>query len=86
MNCPVCGSVIFQEGKGAHYAIIGRPKSYCSKNCSNFMKYFNAMQKELDSIQLDDVHKRKIRGELFRVANTLKLVPSRSFSTKKPRA
>lgn len=85
MTCFVCGLPIVQVGKGAHYAIIGRPKTYCSDNCRDYLKYFNAFQKSLSKIVLDDEHKRKIRGELFRVSNTLKLDSSRSFGTKTSR-
>lgn len=84
MKCFVCGSPIVQVGKGAHYAIIGRPKTYCSDYCRDYLKYFNAFQKSLSKIVLDDEHKRKIRGELFRVSNTLKLSPLRSFGTETP--
>jgi len=84
MNCLVCGKPIISNDKG-YRCSFGRPKTYCSVHCANYMKYFNAMNKELDLIVLDDKHKRKIRGEFFRVANTLKLLSSRTFSTKMPR-
>ena len=82
MLCPVCGNRVPQKYNGITYEKVGRPKTYCSDHCANYMKYFNAMQKELDLIDLDDEHKRKIKGNLFRVANGLKLFNSRSFSTK----
>lgn len=85
MKCLVCGNRVPQKYNSVTYEKIGRPKTYCSVHCANYMKYFNAMNKELDLIALDDEHKRKIRGELFRVANTLKLSPLRDFSTKIPR-
>lgn len=80
MTCLVCGKPIVFNDKG-YRCSIGRPKTYCSDHCANYLKYFNAMQKELDLIDLDDLHKRKIRGDLFRVGNGLKLFNSRSFST-----
>ena len=86
MTCLVCGKPVPCNIKGYRGASIGRPKTYCSDHCANYMKYFVAMQKELDLIDLDDEHKRKIRGDMFRVGNTLKLSPSRDFSTKIPRA
>ncbi|GEM_PF-2532185 len=84
MKCLVCGNPVPCNIKGYRGASLGRPKTYCSDHCANYMKFFNAMQKELDLIDLDDKHKRKIRGELFRVANTLKLSAAAHFSTKKP--
>ncbi|MDX1809713.1 MAG: hypothetical protein R3331_09255 [Sulfurospirillaceae bacterium] len=84
MNCFVCGNPIISNGKG-YRCSLGRPKNYCSDTCKDFQKYFNAMQKKLSEINLDDVHKRLIRGELFRVANSLKLSVPGNIGTKKPR-
>ena len=81
MTCLVCGKPIISNDKG-YCCSFGRPKTYCSDHCRNYMKYFVAMQKELDLIDLDDKHKCKIRGDLFRVGNALKLCNSRSFGTK----
>ena len=83
MFCFVCGKPIKQEYKLTRfgYVHIGRPKNYCSDDCRNYLKYFNAMQKSLEKIDLDDKHKRKIRGDMFRVANTIKVSNSRSFGT-----
>jgi hypothetical protein len=39
------------------------------------------MQKSLEKIDLNDKYKRKIRGDMFRVANTIKVSNSRSFGT-----
>ena len=85
MKCLVCGNLVPCNIKGYRGASLGRPKTYCSDHCANYMKFFNAMNKELDLIDLDDKHKRKIRGELFRVANTLKLSSSRTIGTKMSR-
>lgn len=85
MICPVCGNRVPQKYNCVTYEKVGRPKTYCSDHCANYTKYFVAMQKELDLIDLDDEHRRKIRGDMFRVGNTLKLSPLRDFSTKIPR-
>jgi len=88
MTCFVCGKSVPQIYTTTRFGNIvsGRPRTYCSDHCRNFMKYFVAMQKELDLIDLDDEHKRKIRGELFRLANTLKLSSSRTIGTKTNRS
>ena len=84
MKCFVCGKPIPQKfyETCSGYVSVGRPKTYCSSSCRYFQKYFIAAQKALDGISLDDLHKRKIRGELFRLANTLVLSSSFDFSTK----
>lgn len=84
MKCLVCGKSVSQIYTTTRYGnfVSGRPRLYCSDVCRDFQKYFIACQKQLDKIELDDEHKRKIRGELFRVANTLKLSSSRTFGTK----
>lgn len=69
IKCFVCGTIIPYDKNIS----FGRPKTYCSPHCSDYQKYFNAMQKSLDFISLDNEHKRKIKGNLFRVANTLVL-------------
>ncbi len=88
MKCFVCGKSIPQQYKETRfgYVVIGRPKLYCSDTCRDFQKYFIACQKQLEQIVLDDEHKRKIRGEMFRVANTLKFPTIVNFSTKKASA
>lgn len=80
MNCLICGSPI-KNKYNDNYALVGRPKYYCSDACRDYYKYFNAFQKSLSQIKLDDKHKRKIRGEMFRVANTIKINNSRTFGT-----
>jgi hypothetical protein len=82
MKCFICGSPIIKNELGFRCS-IGRPKTYCSDYCRDFQKYFIAMQKSLSKISLDYSHKRQLRGDLFRVANSLKLISSRSFCTKK---
>ncbi len=77
MTCFVCGKPINQKNN----VVMGRPKNYCSDYCRDFQKYFNAMQKALDNIDLDNKHKRKIKGNLFRVANTITLPYSKTFGT-----
>jgi len=87
MTCLLCGKSVPQIYTTTRFGnfVSGRPRLYCSDECRNFQKYFIAFQKYLDQIHLDDIHKRKIRGELFRVANTLKLYSSRTFGTKTSR-
>lgn len=67
MKCLVCESKL-KENKGR-----GRPSEYCSTECSNFMKFFNAMENNLMKINLTDEAKRHIKGDLFRVGNLLKI-------------
>lgn len=66
INCRVCGDLIKQsEGKG-------RVKEYCSKNCSNCMKYFNAFQDALSNVDFKSSDKLKIfKGDLFSLRNSL---------------
>ena len=84
MKCFVFGNLIKQKIVLSRdgFSIVGRPKTYCSDHCRDFIKYFNAMVKELDQIELDDEHKRKIRGDMFRVGNSLKFPTIVNFSTK----
>jgi len=88
MKCFVCGSPIKQEYKETRFGYVhyGRPKTYCSNDCRDYLKYFNAFQKSLFKISLDDEHNRKIRGDLFRLANILRLSCSSNFGTKIPSA
>lgn len=80
MTCLICGSPI-KNKYNDNLALVGRPKYYCSNACRDYYKYFNAFQKSLSQINLDDKHKRKIRGEIFRVANIIKINNSRTFCT-----
>lgn len=88
MKCLVCGKPINQNYVSTclGYELKGRPKTYCSAHCRDFTKYFNAMCKQLDQIELDNEHKRKIRGEMFRVGNSLKFPTIVNSSTKTPQA
>ncbi|QEH06731.1 hypothetical protein [Sulfurospirillum multivorans] len=83
MKCLVCGKPIIFNDK-CYRCSFGRPKTYCSDHCRDFTKYFNAMVKHLDQIELDDEHKRKIRGDISRVGNSLKFPTIVDFSTKRP--
>ncbi len=88
VHCLICGSLIEQRfnscsfGCGEYEQYGGRPKLYCSFHCRNFQKYFVALQKELSQIVLDDAHKRKIKGDLFALANSLVLSSSGNNGTK----
>ena len=88
MKCFVRGAPVPQKFNKTRFGfvMVGRPKVYCSDTCRDFQKYFIACQKQLDKINLDDEHKRKLRGELFRVANTLKFTTVVNFCTKTSRA
>lgn len=44
MTCFVCSSPIIPNHKD-YRCSIGRPKTYCSDNCRDYLKYFNAFQK-----------------------------------------
>lgn len=65
MKCIICGKYI-------NKTIGTKPKMYCSENCRNFNKFYNALQKTLDNMEATDKNKRLLRGELFRIANTIK--------------
>ncbi len=87
MSCFVCGKPIKQNYVLTRfgYELKGRPKIYCSDDCRDFQKYFIACQDKLFKIDLSDAFKRKIRGDFFRVANSLVLSSSVGFGTKKSR-
>lgn len=88
IHCLICGNPIIQRfnlcsfGCGEYEQYGGRPKLYCSSHCRNFQKYFVAFQKELSQIVLDDAHKRKIKGDLFALSNSLVLSSSGNNGTK----
>ena len=88
MSCFVCGKPIKQNYVLTRfgYELKGRPKIYCSDDCRDFQKYFIACQDKLFKIDLSDAFKRKIRGDFFRVANSLVLSSSVGFGTKTPSA
>ena len=66
IKCPICG--ISYENKK-----IGRTKEYCNDTCRLFNKYKNLMERELLKINFDDKNSRLIKGELFRLANLIKI-------------
>ena len=71
MKCIICG-------KEFNPFTNGKPKMYCSENCRNFNKFYNALQKTLDKMEATDKNKKLLKGELFRMANTCLLYTSPS--------
>ena len=67
------------------YELNGRPKQYCSSNCREFNKFFNAMSKRLDNMILTDTAKRLLKGQFFKLANTIIIPVSNSNGTKTSR-
>ena len=62
--CRTCGHV-FEQGHT-------NSKQYCSDPCRNFWKYLRAAERELEKINLDPVHRKMIKGELFAIANSIR--------------
>jgi len=58
-------------GKPMQEAERGRPKLYCSDHCGNALKFFHAMQKEVEKIDFGDTEKKVFVAELFRTANEI---------------
>lgn len=61
MSCIVCGSHINQG--------FYKPKSYCSDNCRNYMKYKNALERCILSLKPTLEAKKIIKGDMFRLSN-----------------
>ena len=63
--CKVCGLEFEQELKG-------RYKEYCSQNCKNYTKYFNALERVISSINFQDYrYVKSIKSDLFSVVNNM---------------
>ena len=60
--CPVCGIdfIPFTAGK---------PKTYCSSNCRDYMKYKNALEKVIIALRPTKEAKKLIKGNMFRLSN-----------------
>ena len=89
MNCIVCNNPIEQNYNNPslyRYELNGRPKQYCSSNCREFNKFINTMSKRLDNMTPTDTAKRLLKGQLFKLANTIIIPISNSNSTKTSRA
>ena len=85
MNCIVCNNPIEQNYNNSSlykYELNGRPKQYCSSNCREFNKFFNAMSKRLDNMIPTDIAKRLLKGQFFKLANTIIIPVSNSNGTK----
>ena len=71
-NCEVCGNEFEDTSKY-------KPQQYCGKNCNNYNKFKNALEKAIISIEPTKDAKKIIRGDMFRFANIL----SKGTKTKK---
>lgn len=63
-TCNVCGNTF--DNDCSH-----KPKQYCSSNCRNYMKYKNALERVLISLELTDEARKIIKGDMFRLSNLL---------------
>ena len=64
-NCPVCGN-LFDE------ITLTKSKTYCSDNCKDYNKFKNALEKRLLKLRPTKEAKKIIRGDMFRLSNTLR--------------
>lgn len=62
--CHVCGNDI------THLSYF-KPRSYCSDNCRDYMKYKNALERSILALNPTLEAKKIIRGDMFRLANLL---------------
>ncbi len=63
-QCHVCGNTFDDES-------IYKPKSYCSDNCRNYMKFKNALERTLLLLRPTKEAKKVIRGDMFRLSNSI---------------
>lgn len=61
-KCQICGNDFTDTS-------IYKPKSYCSLNCRNYMKYKNALERVLLSLKPTKEAKKIIKGDMFRLSN-----------------
>lgn len=66
-NCPVCGQFIHRNAN----AKGGRPRIY-HDDCRKLQQLFSWLEDMLPEINFDDDHISKVRGDLFRLANTVR--------------
>jgi hypothetical protein len=63
--CSICGNDIKQKERG-------RLKEYCSTSCSNYIKFFNALERSIESISFADYnHVKRIKSDLFCIVNSM---------------
>jgi len=65
LKCDVCGMPYINLSKS-------KPRSYCSDNCKDFMKFKNAMERNLLKIDFQGKTANQTKGDLFRMANLIK--------------
>ena len=65
-NCPVCGNPITRKSKF-------KPFQYCSDNCKDFSKYFEAMEKRLLLVKPTKEARKMLRGQLFGLSNSISI-------------
>ena len=62
-TCVLCGGKLVQTGK--------RPPTYCSDNCREFSKFWNAAETRLSKIAFRDATKKKrMLGDMLAAINT----------------
>lgn len=64
-KCHVCGNDFNDDS-------TSKPKSYCSLNCRNYMKFKNALERVLLSVKPTQEAKKIIKGDMFRLSNLLR--------------
>lgn len=62
--CQCCGKAL------PSVVVRGRPRIYCSKDCANLKKFYDAFEKSLNAIEMSPFHKMAWRSELFACVNT----------------
>ncbi len=64
-TCPLCGTKFNRFTRG-------KPKTYCSDNCRNVVKFFNALENSLNNVNFINFSSNHFKGDLFRLANNIK--------------
>lgn len=65
-NCLVCGTPILND-------TAPKPRTYCSPNCADFNKFKTAMLDRLLLISFTKDSRSLIRGEFFRISNSISI-------------
>ncbi len=62
--CHTCGHEIIVKS-------LYKPKTYCSSDCRDYMKFKNALEKVLIALRPTIEAKKIIRGDMFRLSNSV---------------